>query len=405
MKHSHLTWLTLKPIIFLLAFLAIAHGADSDFDGLDDAVETNTGVFVSPSNTGTNPSDPDTDDDGVSDGLEIQRQTDPTKVDSPGWSRVAVAVHRADLLRYTEGVFHTNNFYSLTGVDWQPISYPPHNFWINASGYGGGTFVLTGAVGQIWTSGNSLTWTARNPGGEDITDVVYGNGIFIARKFWTTGGLWVSTNNGQSWSSADTGSVPDRGAYNHIAFGNNVFVRPCETGVKISNNGFTWSTITPINTPTGFRFFGRIFYTTKSGFVMSKKTAQANGNIKITTATSVDGRVWKFIDATVTTANNGDLELSGHAGDLLFVYSYESSSDLTDVFCSADQGESWRVVEVGPWTSSINDGAFFSGNQNILAVGTGSEIHTTDLNSFSNRLFVGEFKAAQYFFCKIFQGI
>ena len=28
---------------------------DTDSDGLDDSVETNTGVYVSPSNTGTNP--------------------------------------------------------------------------------------------------------------------------------------------------------------------------------------------------------------------------------------------------------------------------------------------------------------------------------------------------------------
>ena len=88
MKHSHPTTSILKPIAFLLASLAIAQGADSDFDGLDDAVETNTGVYVSPSDTGTDPANPDTDDDGVNDGLEVQRQTDPTKVDAAGWRRV-----------------------------------------------------------------------------------------------------------------------------------------------------------------------------------------------------------------------------------------------------------------------------------------------------------------------------
>ncbi len=44
---------------------------DSDGDGLSDAVETNTGVFVSASGTGTNPNNPDTDGDGISDDVEV----------------------------------------------------------------------------------------------------------------------------------------------------------------------------------------------------------------------------------------------------------------------------------------------------------------------------------------------
>jgi len=44
---------------------------DSDNDGLLDSVETNTGVFVDENNTGTDPNDPDTDDDGINDGDEV----------------------------------------------------------------------------------------------------------------------------------------------------------------------------------------------------------------------------------------------------------------------------------------------------------------------------------------------
>jgi hypothetical protein len=44
---------------------------DSDGDRLPDSAETNTGIYVSPSNTGTDPNDPDTDDDGIHDGDEV----------------------------------------------------------------------------------------------------------------------------------------------------------------------------------------------------------------------------------------------------------------------------------------------------------------------------------------------
>jgi uncharacterized repeat protein (TIGR02543 family) len=77
MKHCHTTSSILKQIVFVLATITIAKGADSDFDGLDDAVETNTGIYVSPSDTGTNPGAADSDGDGVPDGLEVKEKTSP----------------------------------------------------------------------------------------------------------------------------------------------------------------------------------------------------------------------------------------------------------------------------------------------------------------------------------------
>ncbi|PAW75205.1 MAG: hypothetical protein B9S38_02265 [Verrucomicrobiia bacterium Tous-C4TDCM] len=44
---------------------------DTDSDGLDDAVETNTGTYVSLTNTGTNPNNPDSDGDGAGDWYEV----------------------------------------------------------------------------------------------------------------------------------------------------------------------------------------------------------------------------------------------------------------------------------------------------------------------------------------------
>ena len=50
---------------------------DTDGDGLSDGVETHTGIFISRSNTGTDPLKPDTDGDGVNDKTEIDLGTNP----------------------------------------------------------------------------------------------------------------------------------------------------------------------------------------------------------------------------------------------------------------------------------------------------------------------------------------
>jgi hypothetical protein len=58
--------------------------SDDDNDGLLDVVETGTGVYVSPTNTGSNPLDTDSDDDGRLDGPEVANGWDPNNPLSPG---------------------------------------------------------------------------------------------------------------------------------------------------------------------------------------------------------------------------------------------------------------------------------------------------------------------------------
>ena len=59
---------------------------DADGDGLADVVETNTGIFTSAADTGTDSLNPDTDGDGFPDGQEVaagSNPNDPLSTPSP----------------------------------------------------------------------------------------------------------------------------------------------------------------------------------------------------------------------------------------------------------------------------------------------------------------------------------
>ncbi|MES2475564.1 MAG: family 16 glycosylhydrolase [Verrucomicrobiota bacterium] len=58
-------------------FSNVSFTTDRDGDGLSDDYETNTGIFVSGTDTGTDPDLPDTDGDGYKDGEEVLNGTDP----------------------------------------------------------------------------------------------------------------------------------------------------------------------------------------------------------------------------------------------------------------------------------------------------------------------------------------
>ncbi len=71
---------------------------DNDEDGIQNLHETNTGIYISPSDTGTDPDNPDTDGDSILDGTEVTNGTNPNlaDTDSDGLNDYLEEVYGAD---------------------------------------------------------------------------------------------------------------------------------------------------------------------------------------------------------------------------------------------------------------------------------------------------------------------
>ncbi len=288
------------------------------------------------------------------------------------WVKRTDFVDAAYLLELTDGVFVTNSHFSSDGITWNAVEYPSHNYWLNDSGYGAGIFVMTGAVGQIFTSTDYKNWTPKNPGGfRDVTTVAYGNGTFIAREYYSSS-IWVSKNNGATWTSVSTNTSSDPG--DPILFGNGKFYVLTANSVFKSSDAINWDSNTISAIPAGFGL--RRCQFNGERIIGAQSTSRNGSTTTIVSGNSVDGNTWTFKQGTINTAVTGGFySVGGGPGYLLIA----AEGVEKEVWLSQDEGSTWFKIE-GPWVSEKSD-AFFAMKGSMVVVATSGGLYSAPFRS------------------------
>ncbi|MGJ3244432.1 MAG: Ig-like domain-containing protein [Opitutales bacterium] len=214
--------------------------------------------------------------------------------------------------------------------------------------YGNGLFVTVGRNGTILTSGNGLSWTARDSGIQtDLSDVIYANNRFVAVGWF--GQILVSAN-GTSWSTVDSGT-------------NNVLESITWTGDQFIAAG-SFGTI--LTSPDGDTWTSRTSGTTSSLSVavgdLSRQVVAGQGGL-IRSAT--DGTSWTARQSGTVRNLRGGTVAQGR---------YLLTGDNGTVLLSSD-GVSW-TEQATPTSQALYD-AIDTGSA-VFAVGAAGTLLVSD---------------------------
>jgi photosystem II stability/assembly factor-like uncharacterized protein len=124
--------------------------------------------------------------------------------------------------------------------------------------YGNGLFVAVGQNGTILTSPDGARWTARASGADNfLSGVTYGNGLFVAvgvavrsssswLSGWLPGPTMLTSPDGVTWTEQTS---PTNNELKDVTYGNGLFVAVGEDGtILTSRDGVDWTEqISPTN--------------------------------------------------------------------------------------------------------------------------------------------------------------
>jgi hypothetical protein len=116
---------------------------------------------------------------------------------------------------------------------------------INALTYGGGVFVAAGGLGNLRTSTDAITWTARTSGTTaQINALTYGDGVFVAAG--AAGNLLTSTD-GITWDLRTSGTTS---AINALLYADDLYVAAGDGGGIRTATKYTYDPATEFALPT-----------------------------------------------------------------------------------------------------------------------------------------------------------
>jgi photosystem II stability/assembly factor-like uncharacterized protein len=244
---------------------------------------------------------------------------------------------------------------------------PPHTVyanWTKTSGINAGSinalavsgrniFAGTGGGGVFLSTNNGTSWTAVNSGMPANSNIhsfaVRGSNIFAG----TVGrGVFLSTNNGSNWTAVNNGLPANASVYSLAVNDSNIFAGTFAGGsVFLSiDNGTSWTAVN-----NGLPTNAVVYSLTMSG---NKIFATANGRVFLSTN---NGTNW-------TAVNNG-LPVFAFAGRLAVIDSnIFAGTDGGGVFLSTNNGTTWRPVNNGltdstVWSLAVDRCLIFAGTR------------------------------------------
>jgi hypothetical protein len=170
---------------------------------------------------------------------------------------------------------------STDGITWTARTSGFGIIPINAVTYGNNLYVAVGGAGILRTSPDGITWTARTSGfgTSVINGVTYGDGLYVAVG---NSGRLTTSPDGITWTNRTSGFGTN--LIFGVTYGDGLYVAVGNTGRLITSpDGITWTAQT-----TGF---GSGQYIRSVGFFNGLFLATADG-AGVNIATSLDGITW-----------------------------------------------------------------------------------------------------------------
>ncbi|MCX6122023.1 MAG: FG-GAP-like repeat-containing protein [Ignavibacteriales bacterium] len=235
---------------------------------------------------------------------------------------------------------------ALSQINWQQTNGPYGGIVRALAVSGSNLFAGTEGGGVFLSTDNGTSWSAVNTGLTSmyIYDLaISGMNLFAA----TDGGVFLSTNNGTNWNYYNTG-LPNTLVFSFAISGTNIFAGTLNGVFLSTNNGLIWS---EVNNGLTDKYVNDIVITGTNIFAGTN-----NGGIFLSTN---NGASW--------TAVNSGLSILPGTGVYALVASGSNifAGTWSGVFLSTNNGASWSAVNTG-LTSTIIKALAMSGT-NLFA--------------------------------------